>query len=464
VPDVHIRGGTVTLSDPSLRRVSVYAESGRRDLALPAHVPVAALMPSMVDLVAASGPGPCRLSRLDGGALDTSMTLAQHAIRDGAALVFSRTQPVAPAPRVDDEAEAVSATVCAVTPTATPRSFRLYRAAVCSWLAAVGAVTLLCCEFGAVGARHSGPVAGVATGAGCVTLGAAVVAYRLDRDSVGGCTLALWATGFAAVAGFAAIPRGPAAPNVLLATMAAAAVSVLAIRLTDSHAVLLAAVSGVMVLAAIAALATVVAGAPVPVVGSVAAAVSVGLLHASARASVTSAGLYPRPERRSATAAAELHARTVCAHSTLTGLVAALSTAATVGAVATFVGACATETSRGGRVVFAAVIGTVLLLRARLHHDRVQALTLTCGGAAAVSASGVAGAVAVSPHPLWVCAAAGALIAAALCGLRAPVPALPPTVCRAVEWAEYLALAAVVPLACWICGLFGAARVLNPAW
>jgi type VII secretion integral membrane protein EccD len=469
VPDVRIGGGTVALSDPSLRRVSVYADAVRLDLALPAQVPVAALMPSMVDLVTAPGAGgsvvggPCQLSRLDGGVLDTSMTLAQHAIRDGAALVFSRTRPVAPSPRVDDEAEAVSATVCAMTPAAAPRAARLYRAAVCSWLVGVGAVMLMCCRFGAAGARHSGPVAGVTAGAGCVTLAAAVVAYRLDRDSVGGCALALWATGFAAIAGFVAVPRGPAAPNVLLATMLAAAVSVLAMRLTGRHGALPAAVSGVLVLAAIAALATVVAGAELQVVGSVAAAVSVGLLQASARASVASAGLSPRPERDSAPAAAHLRARAVRAHSTLTALVAALSTAATVGAVATIVGAHATETPRGGGVVFAAEIGAVLLLRARLHHDRAQVLTLICSGTAAVSASCVAGAVAVSQHPLWVCAAAGVLIAAALCGLRAPMPTLSPTVCRAVEWAEYLALAAVVPLSCWICGLFGAARLLNLA-
>jgi hypothetical protein len=32
---------------------------------------------------------------------------------------------------------------------------------------------------------------------------------------------------------------------------------------------------------------------------------------------------------------------------------------------------------------------------------------------------------------------------------------------RSVELLEYLALAVVVPLACWICGLYGAARSMN---
>jgi hypothetical protein len=32
---------------------------------------------------------------------------------------------------------------------------------------------------------------------------------------------------------------------------------------------------------------------------------------------------------------------------------------------------------------------------------------------------------------------------------------------RGIELLEYLALAAVLPLACWICGLYGAARGLN---
>ncbi|HZC51279.1 MAG TPA: hypothetical protein VE441_02100, partial [Mycobacterium sp.] len=35
---------------------------------------------------------------------------------------------------------------------------------------------------------------------------------------------------------------------------------------------------------------------------------------------------------------------------------------------------------------------------------------------------------------------------------------------RGVEVVECLALIALVPLTCWICGLYGTVRGLNPTW
>ena len=54
------------------------------------------------------------------------------------------------------------------------------------------------------------------------------------------------------------------------------------------------------------------------------------------------------------------------------------------------------------------------------------------------------------------------LAAVALClGFINHTVAVSPVGRRSVELLEYLALAVVVPLACWICGLYGAARGLN---
>ncbi len=74
-----------------LRRLSVYADSIRVDLALSAAVPIGSLIPPIVDILTGEGrydAGPVairyRLSIPAGGALDPSKTLAQTGIRDGA--------------------------------------------------------------------------------------------------------------------------------------------------------------------------------------------------------------------------------------------------------------------------------------------------------------------------------------------------------------------------------------------
>jgi uncharacterized membrane protein len=47
-------------------------------------------------------------------------------------------------------------------------------------------------------------------------------------------------------------------------------------------------------------------------------------------------------------------------------------------------------------------------------------------------------------------------------GFVAPAMSFSPVVRRSVELLELLALVAIVPLTCWICGLYDAVRGLNP--
>ena len=87
----------LSASDPGLRRVSVHAGTAVVDLALPAAVPVATLIPSIVDILDGhgadrSGDQPAdryRLSLPGAPALHASTTLAQNGIRDGAVLILS---------------------------------------------------------------------------------------------------------------------------------------------------------------------------------------------------------------------------------------------------------------------------------------------------------------------------------------------------------------------------------------
>ncbi len=85
---------------------------------LSAAVPVESLIPAIVDAVAeAGGVEPTvtavayQLSRLGGGALNPSKTLADNGIRDGCTLMLIRSAMEFVPLSYDDEAEAVSATV-----------------------------------------------------------------------------------------------------------------------------------------------------------------------------------------------------------------------------------------------------------------------------------------------------------------------------------------------------------------
>ncbi|CKQ49104.1 integral membrane protein [Mycobacterium tuberculosis] len=92
-------------SDPGLRRVTVHAGAQAVDLTLPAAVPVATLIPSIVDILGDRGASPAtaaryQLSALGAPALPNATTLAQCGIRDGAVLVLHKSSAQPPPPAV----------------------------------------------------------------------------------------------------------------------------------------------------------------------------------------------------------------------------------------------------------------------------------------------------------------------------------------------------------------------------
>lgn len=439
----------MTHSHPPLCRVSLHADAGQADMALPAGVPIAALIPPIVDTLTPPGtavrsglPGaPYRLARPGEAALDTSMTLAQHAIRDGAVLVLTRAPTRPPVVRFDDPAERAAATVRSVARPWTPRAARLAAAVAAGWLGTLGVALSIRSNF-------SIAAAAAAAGAGCALV-AAVFADRVYRDTQTCLTMGLFAVGLAATAGFTAVPpgsAGPGAPNALLAATAAAAVAVLAMQLTRCAGPAMTAVCALTALAGAAALTAVLTGFPPQVIGALTTTAALALMQVAGRISIGATGLARRLE--AADAGADDQVRR--AHGLLTGLVAAFSAAAALAASGTAVG------GHPGGVAFTGVTGAVLLLQARSHTDRSRVIALAGGGVAAVTAALTA----ATQQPAWPCAGAAALAGLALyLGFAAPTPS--PLTRRAIELLEYLLLAALIPLACWICGLYGAARDLN---
>ncbi len=455
-----------------LRRLSVYADGLNVDLALPAAMPLAVLIPEIVDILATQA-GPStrdrmavgyQLARPGGAALDSSTTLAQNVIHDGTTLVLSRSSTTLPAPYIDDVAEAVSTHLDATARAWTRRAARLTGAAATAWLAGVGGVLLVRIGFSANGSHRSG-AAGIAAITGCVALLAAVMAHRVYRDAIAGSTLGLLATAFAAVAGLLAVPDGPGAPNLVLAATAAAVTAVVTKQSTGCGTVTLTTVSCLAIVLAGAALVAVITAAPLQAIGSMSAVTSVALLEVSPRVSIVWAGLAPRlpagPDASTGWKDSDrLQTRTTQAANRLTSLVIACAASAAIGAIST--GVHTTAGSHPSGLVFAMVIAVVLLLRARAHPEPRRKGTLLAAGTITVGTTFVIAAVTTPQYALWIAAATVVPATTALhLGFVAPAVTTSPVAGRSVELLEYLAFAAIVPLACWVCDFYGAVRGLH---
>lgn len=465
----------MSTSDPGLRRVTVQAGAATVDLVLPAAVPVATLLPPIVDILEAhhaNGSGDLEAKRYQlsvpgASALDKSKTLAQSVIRDGAVLVFSQSATPPPAARYDDAAEAVTATLDAtVRAWGRPQyrqATRLAGAVAAICLTGIGGLVLIQNNLSANASRYPGTVAGVAALAGVVAVLGAAIASRAYRDPTAGLALGSIATAFAAVAGFLAVPGAPGIPNVLLAAMAAAVTSVLVMRVSGSGVVPLTAVSCVALVIAIAALVGMVTAAPLQAIGSVSALGSLGLLGAAARLSIVLAGLSPRLPPASDLdlpdpAADRLSAKAIRADNWLTSLLAAFSSSAAVGAIVTALAGA----PRVRCIAFAAVTGALLLARTRSIDGR-RTPVLAIPGIVCIGTTFAVAALSTRAHPTRIAGTAALLAAAAMyLGFVAPAITLSPVLRRGVELAEWLALLAMAPLTCWVCGVYGAVRGLNP--
>ncbi|GAS97969.1 ESX-4 secretion system protein EccD4 [Mycolicibacterium canariasense] len=143
----------------------------------------------------------------------------------------------------------------------------------------------------------------------------------------------------------------------------------------------------------------------------------------------------------------------------LTGVVSAAALAAVVGAY------LADGVDRGFHwqgTVFGVAVATVLCLRGRSHHDLVQAATLIGGGL--LTALLVVAKTAVFLPELRVQAALALIAVTTLvvtCGLVAPRIEFSPVMRRLAELGEYLAIGVILPLACWIVGIYAFFRGLR---
>jgi type VII secretion integral membrane protein EccD len=457
-----------------LRRVSVYAGTVGVDLAVPASLPVGLLIPAIVDMLPADSrprSEPVAVSyqlSLPGQvALEQSKTLQQHGIRDGVMLTLTESSEKPPPRCFDDAAEVVSASLTTVTWPWTRHATRVAGAVTACWLAGGAALMLTRAAFCTDNTSRTGLSAGVAAAAGCAALLAAVMVRRGFGDTIASLTLGVLAIGLAADAGLLVVPGGPGAPNVLLAAMAAAVASVVMKRITCCGTTVFIATACFAVIVAAVALVDAVMAASLRSVGVVCAAASLGLIQVSARASVLLAGLSPQlaleaVAERTASTPGEMCGKAIHANSWHTGLVVAFSASSALGAACTAIGVYASGRQPSVAFAFIALTGGVLLLRACSHNDGAAVAALViCGTVVLSTALGLAAAM-WPQHISWIATTAATLGAVALYpDFSSPTMTLSFLGRRGIELVELLALAGIVPLACWICGLYAAARDLT---
>jgi type VII secretion integral membrane protein EccD len=425
------------------------------ELALPRDAPVGVLLPSVVDLVArdveiATDEGlQWHLSRIGEGWLDETISLRDNAVRDGELLLLATSAPPTPVRVPDDRWQALVET--------SDRRRAPNRAATAACL---GAATLGATALAWSGVVTQAPGHVVTAGAIAATAAIAAVAVRRAHPNpIVVFTLSVIAVVFGAVAGFLAVPAGPSTANALLAAAIACSVSILLLRLTRCGAICLTALATAAALTSAAAACGVAWTLPVTTTGALLATLSLGTLGVAPRLSITAAGLAPRvptSEPREDDDFDPVTPRAITAHESLTGLVIGSAAAAALGAALV---ASDIPDSRPGAVLFAAAVGLVMVLRARTHIDVHRRVALGTAGMAAIAA-GCAGVVVSTPGQAnWICIAATTVAISMLgrgFGVTENLLAR-----RAVDVVEYAALAAVLPLACWVSGLYGLVRGLS---
>jgi type VII secretion integral membrane protein EccD len=205
-----------------------------------------------------------------------------------------------------------------------------------------------------------------------------------------------------------------------------------------------------------------VTAVPLQTLGAASAVVSLVLIEAAAPVSIILAGLSSHLTSDPDANPDRLNSSAIRANTWLTSVVATFSAAAALGAIGVAAGSCLAGGRSSLGIAFAVVTGGVLLLRARSHRDVTRSAPLVMAGTVTLGAALVIAAVVYPLRTPYLAAVLTMLAVAALClGFITQTTTFSPIGRRGIDLLEYLGLAMIVPLACWICGIYSAARGMN---
>jgi len=457
----------VTTPTTVFSRVTVVAPQTRIDVALPADVAVADLLPMLLEMARERSPdggsrhGGWCLAKLGDSAMDPSRTLAAVGVVDGDMLQLRRRSESPPPPLFDDVVDAIAVSNPDSYRPWTPRTARAI-GQVAGGLALVAAtVALFLAGPGEIPAATAGTGAILA-----IALGGVIARVFGDRGT--GVLVAATGLPMAFVAGLYTVPGDTLdRPNLLLActlvlVLAAAAILVLGTGVTTFVAGASAAALG----AGAALFGTLVAH---PAAGIAAGVVSIALalLSALPRLTIQLARL-PLPQVPGSAEDlkedtgfpdyASIERRAGLAHEYMTGMIIGC------GAVTAI---CAVIMAMSGRlsgIILSIVVTLVMLLRARTYANGTQAIALLSTGLLSATALVVGWMTRADDTTLnlWVFLALVVLGAGGLVlGVVFPRRRFSPVLRRTVDISEAILIASVLPVALSVMSLYSTIRHVN---
>ncbi|MBP2476183.1 type VII secretion integral membrane protein EccD [Crossiella equi] len=449
-------------------RVTVVAPRTRIDVALPADVAVADLLPMLLEMAGENSPdggvrhGGWCLAKIGQDPLEPGRTLASLAVVDGDILQLRRRVENPPKALYDDVVDAIA--------DADPDSFRAWDsdtarklghwAGGLAFIAAAAAVYLAGPAYPLAAAITAGVAAIVA-----VVIGAVVV-RSYGAPTTGIIIAATGGLPMAFVAGLYAVPKGPAAPNVLLGFALVAVVAGAALMVIGAGVSVFIAAATVGVLGLLTAAVATFVDYPVHGFGAGAAAVALVVLSTLPQMTIKMAKI-PLPHVPSNAEDLKedqgfpdyevIERRAGLAHEYMTGMIIGCGLVAAGGAVL-----AGTMPALWGPI-FGAVVTAVLLLRARTYANGTQAVALLSTGILGAGGLLVGWMLTASPFGklLWVFGTLVVLAALGLVlGVVFPKQRFSPPMRRSVDIAEAVFIAAVLPLALAVMELYTAIRHL----
>lgn len=463
--------------------MTILAKHTQVDMAIPVDVPVALVIPSVVDMVAAHSrsndfdndgeryePAEWVLARIGHPPFSNSLSLGEHGVRDGELLMLESASHTAPTPLFDDIMYNVAIADAEHYRSWTPKTARITGSVLAALTMLVGCFGLLAAPDG-VPFWVSGSLA-LFVAVLCVIAGTVLSRMYGDTSAalvLGGCALPTAFTG-----GMMLVPDHYGWANLLLGAALFGATAVLAWRVTGVGLALFIGTATISVFVVPAALVGLLTDQPVKAIGAVVAALALAGLSLSPRVSMLLAKLplppVPSPgtpidpteddpdDHRALPTLDNLRARSERARNYLAGLVSATTLVTVVGAL------LATNPSADDPywpgIALALVCAVVLMFRSRTYAGAEQAVVLIAGGSAIVLLMLIGVAVGMEQPLVVFGAALVILVAALIIGLIVPNQSATPPMRRAAELIEYGFVAAVLPLVFWVADLYSLVRGL----
>lgn len=480
------------------RRVSIVCRRTRVDLSLPAHLELVAVIPEVVDLVrnhvrTSAGPatgidvdarmggdagGSWQLSRLAGGPLAVSETLAQQRVHDGEILILDHRPVPTPAPLFDDVLQGLTDPEVARSPAWARADAVAFATATTAMAAAASAVALTVQWWSGGGAlvpsagallaalgltavlalrTTSAPVSAHAVAGSCAVGFTILAASTVGGIPPGAGHLVGGLTAGAALSGVLRFtvfrpgpPRAYGLASAYLASTVALSVGAIASTVVASSRIPLHAVGagtvlvGLLLLTAAPRVAVSAARIPIPPVPAPGGDVEAGDLEDIDHDIRTRDSDDPRSGGPLPTPAVLRH-RFLTSRSWLTGLLAAAGAVCVAGSLISLTGG---PGSTRWAAPLSLVLCVVLILRGLGYADRVHTTVLLVS-ALGLSAGVLIGAAVAQPSPVAVVVPASVAVAGAVVLASAALPHvdLSPASLRAIGTIEGICICIVVPLA-----------------